>query len=175
MMMLGKVLGNGYAITAVVGKEEIMSACEDTFISSTFWTERIGPSAALKTLDVMQKEKSWEKITHIGKIIEKRWIDISKKSGLDIITSGLPSLINFSILSKDWPKYKTFISQEMLKRGFLASNTVYACTMHSNDILEEYFKNLEQVFMKISKSKMDKNIDELLEGPICHSGFGRLN
>ena len=68
MMMLGKALGNGYAITAVVGKEEIMSACEDTFISSTFWTERIGPSAALKTLDVMQKEKSWGKKLHtLGK------------------------------------------------------------------------------------------------------------
>ena len=53
MMMLGKTLGNGYAITAVLGKKDIMSAAQETFISSTFWTERIGPTAALKTLEIM--------------------------------------------------------------------------------------------------------------------------
>jgi glutamate-1-semialdehyde 2,1-aminomutase len=175
MMMLGKALGNGYAITAVIGKEEVMRSCQETFISSTFWTERIGPSAALKTLEVMQKEKSWEKITNIGRKVEKKWIDLGNKYGLKIITSGLPALINFSIDSKDWLKYKTFITQEMLKKGYLASDAVYACTMHSNAVLEGYFKNIEQVFMNISKSEKDKNIDELLDGPTCHSGFGRLN
>ena len=67
MAMYGKALGNGYAITAAVGKRDIMSAAENTFISSTFWTERIGPSAALKSLDVMKRIKSWEVITEVGK------------------------------------------------------------------------------------------------------------
>ena len=58
MMMLGKTLGNGYAITAVLGTKEIMKSAEQTFISSTFWTERIGPTAALKTLEIMEREKS---------------------------------------------------------------------------------------------------------------------
>ena len=61
--IFGKTLGNGYAITAVVGRKEIMEAAQKTFISSTFWTERIGPSSALATLKVMEKEKSWERIT----------------------------------------------------------------------------------------------------------------
>ena len=47
--MFGKALGNGYAITAILGNQDVMSAAQSTFISSTFWTERIGPSAALKT------------------------------------------------------------------------------------------------------------------------------
>ena len=54
-----KSLGNGYAITAVVGKS-VMEAAQKTFISSTFWTERIGPTAALKTLEIMEREKSWK-------------------------------------------------------------------------------------------------------------------
>ncbi len=70
--MYGKTLGNGYAITAVVGKRSVMEAAQNTFISSTFWTERIGPTAALKTLEVMQKEKSWEVITKIGLKVQKK-------------------------------------------------------------------------------------------------------
>ena len=66
MAMFGKALGNGYAITAIIGKREVMEAAQTSFISSTFWTERIGPSAALKTLEVMKREKSWEKITKIS-------------------------------------------------------------------------------------------------------------
>ena len=62
MMMLGKTLGNGYAITAVLGTKEIMKFAEDTFISSTFWTERIGPTAALKTLEIMESKTSWIKL-----------------------------------------------------------------------------------------------------------------
>ena len=69
--MYGKTLGNGYAITAVVGKKSVMEAAQKTFISSTFWTERIGPSAALKTLEIMEREKSWEKITTLGNYMRK--------------------------------------------------------------------------------------------------------
>jgi glutamate-1-semialdehyde 2,1-aminomutase len=60
MAMYGKTIGNGYALTAVVGKRSVMEAAQKTFISSTFWTERIGPTAALATLKVMEQIKSWE-------------------------------------------------------------------------------------------------------------------
>ena len=46
--IFGKALGNGYAINAVIGTNKVMKYAEKTFISSTFWTERIGPTAALK-------------------------------------------------------------------------------------------------------------------------------
>ena len=55
--MYGKALGNGYAITAVVGKKNIMLKSKNSFISSTFWTERIGFVAALKTISEMKKKK----------------------------------------------------------------------------------------------------------------------
>ena len=71
--IFGKALGNGYAITAVIGRKEIMNIAQSTFISSTFWTERIGPTAAIKTLEVMNSLKSWEIITEVGKEISKGW------------------------------------------------------------------------------------------------------
>ncbi len=64
--MFGKALGNGYAVTAVIGKREVMQAAEKSFISSTFWTERIGSTAGVATLKVMEKEKSWKQITKNG-------------------------------------------------------------------------------------------------------------
>ena len=67
--IFGKALGNGYAINAIIGKKSVMSYASSTFISSTFWTERVGPAAALETLNVMEKTKSWQKITLTGKKI----------------------------------------------------------------------------------------------------------
>ena len=176
MAVFGKALGNGYAITAVVGKKEIMKvAAQETFISSTFWTERIGPAAGLKTLEVMEREKSWEKITSTGKTIGKRWQALAEKYELPIEIGGLPALVNFSIPVGDWLKYKTFITQELLKKGFLAANSVYVCTEHINAIIDKYFEHLDSVFETISECEDGRNIDDLLEGPVCHTGFKRLN
>ena len=84
MAIFGKALGNGYAITASIGKREIMEAAQSTFISSTFWTERIGPAAALKTLEIMEKIKSWEIITNEGKNLIKNWKNIARENNLNI-------------------------------------------------------------------------------------------
>ena len=175
MAVFGKALGNGYAITAVVGRREIMEAAQKTFISSTFWTERIGPAAGLKTLEVMQREKSWEQITETGKEIRTNWQKLAKKHNLPLEISGLPALVNFSIPVENWLKYKTFITQEMLKCGFLAANSVYVCTEHTSAAIDEYFEHLDYVFATISECEKGRNIDDLLEGPVCHSGFKRLN
>ena len=175
MMMLGKTLGNGYAITAVVGKKEIMKAAQKTFISSTFWTERIGTAAALKTLEVMEREKSWEQITDMGKKIGNRWQALAKKHQLPFKISGLSALVNFSIPVENWLKYKTLITQEMLKKGYLAANTIYVCTEHTEQIVDDYFEKLEPVLSTIADCENSLNVDELLEVPVCHSGFKRLN
>ena len=78
MSILGKALGNGYAVTAVLGRAEIMDKAEETFISSTFWTERIGSVAALETLEVMEEIRAWELIRDKGKMIKDEWKRIAK-------------------------------------------------------------------------------------------------
>jgi len=173
--MFGKALGNGYAITAVLGKKEVMRAAEKSFISSTFWTERIGSSAALATLKVMNKEKSWEKITSIGESINKEWMKLSQEYELPISISGLAALTTFSFKSKNALAYKTLITQEMLKKGYLAATAVYVCTAHTPEIIKEYLENLKPIFQTIKECEEGRDIMELLEGPIAHNGFKRLN
>ena len=173
--MYGKAMGNGYAITAVVGTREVMEYAQSTFISSTFWTERIGPTAALKTLEVMKRMQSWDIISKKGLIIKERWREIANKNHLDIDISGLSPLPVFTFKSDNRLAYKTYITQEMLKKGFLASTLIYLSTEHKNEIIDEYIHELDKVFMKIRKCEDGLDILELLEGPICHNGFSRLN
>ena len=173
--VFGKALGNGYAINAVIGKTEIMQEAQSSFISSTFWTERIGPTAALATLDLMEKIESWNIISIKGDEIKARWKKIGDKHNLNIDISGLRSLPSFKINSGNWLKYKTFITQEMLKEGILATNIIYVSIAHKNEFFEKYFYLLDKIFKDINSFENGEDINEKLDGPICHSGFERLN
>ena len=175
MAIFGKALGNGYAISAVLGKKEIMECVQNTFISSTFWTERIGSVAGLETLKVMKDTESWKLIDKIGKNIKKTWREISKNTNVTIEISGLNSLAQFKIISKNSNIFKTFITQEMLKKNILASDTVYVSIKHSDTVLEQYYENLEKIFKTISKYQNISNPKFLLENKECLMGLPRLN
>ena len=175
MAMFGKALGNGYAITATIGRREVMEAAQTTFISSTFWTERIGPVAALKTLEVMERIKSWETITNRGLEIRARWQALAEKTGLQLDHWGLPSLAGFTIKSPKALEYKTLITQEMLAKGFLATTGVYVCTDHTPEVIDSYFEALGPIFRLIKECEEGHDVMSLLKGPVCHSGFKRLN
>ena len=175
LAIFGKALGNGYAITACIGREEVMQAAQKTFISSTFWTERIGPTAALKTLEIMERERSWEYITDLGKYASSQWKKLSEKHSLAIKTWGIPALSGFTFESDNALAYKTFITQELLKKGYLAGNSIYVCTEHTRDIIDHYLKELDLVFAVIKDCENDLDINTLLDGPICHGDFKRLN
>ena len=175
MAMFGKALGNGYPITAIIGREEIMEAAQRTFISSTFWTERIGPTAAIKTLEIMKNLKSWETVTENGRYLSNGWLRIAKENDIEIELSGIDPLIGFNFKSKNHLIYKTIITQEMLKRGYLASTLCYLSIAHTPKIIDKYLEDLNEVFAKIKKLNNINDFKEVLEGPICHSSFERLN
>jgi glutamate-1-semialdehyde 2,1-aminomutase len=175
MAMFGKALGNGYAITATIGRREVMEAAQTTFISSTFWTERIGPTAALKTLEVMERERSWDTITQTGLAITERWKALAARHGLSISTNGLPALTSFAFNSPSALAYKTLITQEMLAKGYLAGTSVYVCTEHTPEVVAGYFEALDPVFGLIRECEDGRDVMGLLKGPVCHAGFKRLN
>lgn len=175
MAMFGKALGNGYAITAVIGRRSIMESAQSTFISSTFWTERIGSTAALKTLEIMERERSYELITNTGRRIASGWQEIANKYELKIDVFGLPALICMGFESPNHLAYKTLISQEMLAKGFLAATSVYVCTAHTPEIVDRYLEALDPIFGVIKSCEEGQDVLSLLKGPLCHSGFKRLN
>ena len=150
-------------------------SAQSTFISSTFWTERIGPTAGLKTLEVMDQKKSWEQITEIGRTISKCWRELAQTHNLPLEISGLPSIIGFTIPLKNWLKYKTFITQEMLAKGYLMGNSVYVSTEHTPNVLDGYFDALDPLFALLKEYEEGRDPKGLLNGPVCHAVFKRLN
>jgi glutamate-1-semialdehyde 2,1-aminomutase len=175
MAVFGKALGNGYAISAVIGRRPVMENAQSTFISSTFWTERIGPAAALKVLEVMEREKSWEVITATGLKIRDRWQVLAQQHELAMTVSGLPAVQSYAFQSGDNLKYKTLVTQEMLKKGFLSTPLLFSCTQHDEDTIDDYIEALDSCFAQVKVCEEGASVDELLDGPVCHSGFKRLN
>ena len=176
MVLYGKALGNGYPITACVGKKEIMENVNKTFISSTFWSERTGFSAGIATLNEMKKINSWLRIRESGKLIRKGWLKLSKKYNFKISFSGLYALTNLEIKNKNWNLINTLITQEMLSKGFLYSNSIYTSVCHNKKNIDLYFNCLDEIFSKIEPFMYDKKyLIKNLKGPLPKKPFNRMN
>jgi glutamate-1-semialdehyde aminotransferase len=174
--MFGKALGNGYAINAIIGKKSVMNYTKSTFISSTFWTERIGTIAALKTLQVMNKYKSWKLISEIGNSIKNNWNKLADLHKIKLDIMGVEALPTFNFIHKDNLYFKTYLSQEMLKKKILASNSIYVSIKHNKNILNKYYEILDKIFFQIKECISEKkNIRTLLDGPVCISGMRSKN
>ena len=176
IIMFGKALGNGYAITAVVGRRSVMESAQSSFISSTFWTERIGPTAALKTLEIMERIKSWEIISNLGLIIKNKWSQLASLHKVELEITGIDALCGFTFKGDNALAYKTYLTQEMLIKGFLAGTSVYVSTEHTESIVNDFFEKLDPIFKMIGKFEHEKiNVKNYLNGEVCISGFKRLN
>lgn len=175
--VFAKGMTNGYPLTAIVGKRDVMDAAQGTFISSTFFTERIAFAATLKSIEVYKRERVWEKQTEYGKLIQNGWKTKAEEAGLKIEIGGILPMSHFTIIGSESPLvYKTFVTQEMLKRGYIASNSFYTSNAHSVEIINTYLEHIGCVFEQIAEL-MNKGIsvESQLEYGVCQSGFGRLN
>ena len=154
--IFGKALGSGYAINAIIGKKKIMKKAENTFISSTFWGERVGYTAALSSIREFKRLKIFKKIEENGKLIKSIWLKFSKKYNVPIIISGRNSILSFEFVSNHSER-KTYFTQEMLKNKILATNLIYITIFHEKKNIKKYIKVLEQIFLDISKKECKKN------------------
>ncbi len=174
MAVFAKGMSNGYPMAAIIGARHIMESAQGTFISSTYWTERIGPTAAIAVIKKMRAHHVVEQLIMTGKKIQDGWQSLAKKYSLDIGFSGMPSLCHFYFKGAKPLVLKTLFTQMMLERGFLATTSFYASYAHTEDIVENYLKAIDEVFSCISKLIKEGNPEKYLKGPICHSGFKRL-
>ena len=175
MAVFGKALGNGYPITAILGRTSIMQAAQESFISSTFWTERIGFVAALATLEKMKKCRVQSKLIEHGKMIRLGLMKTAQKHGVKIQMSGVDPLLHLSFVDSDALARHTFYTQEMLKKGFLIGGAIFTSYAYNSAIIKKFLQANDEVFEKISScARKHKDIRQCLEGPVKHSGFKRL-
>ena len=151
LVIYGKALGNGFAISAVVGKKKVMDTAQDTFVSSTAWTERVGFAAGLGVIKYHEKINVFSHNKNIGKKIKKGWIKLAKKHNLKIEVNSLDTIINFNFLYKNKNNYLiTLFTELMLKENMLANNIIYVSFSHKERLILKYLRSVDKVFYKIS-------------------------
>ena len=176
MCILGKALGNGYAITAVLGRRDIMEHAIDTFISSTFWTEAIGPNAALKTLEIIDREKTWLTLPNLGKQVKDIWLRYGANYQIELVVSGLDALPVFRFTGDNSSILKTAFTEMMLDRRILATTQFYPSIAHDSNSINLYESAVKDVFSTISQHiNQSLPVHELCIGKICNTSFKRLN
>lgn len=169
MAVFAKALGNGYPIAAVIGRDEIMRAAQKTFISSTNWTERLGPAAALATLDKLARTRPFEALAARGREVKRVWTEAAAANGLEIHVGGIDPMAHFTF-ARQHPESKALFVQEMLGRGILASNIFYAMASHTPEHVARYAEAAGAAFARIAEG----DAAQRLQGAPAASGFARL-
>ena len=171
----GKAMSNGYAMGAVVGRSEVMDAAQTSFISSTYWTEGIGPAAALATIKKLEEKDVPPHIVEIGNSAAALWEKLGEENGLRIhVDAAFPPIAHFGFDYPNANAVRTLFTQEMLSRGYLASGGLYASYAHNKENLQKYGEKASEVFALIKKAVDEKKVEKLLKGPEAHTGFHRL-
>ena len=172
--VFGKAISNGYPIAAIIGKAKFMDKAQESFISSTYWTDRIGPVAAIATIKKLKRYNVPSYITQVGEKIQKGLKELAIKHKLDISISGIPPLTHFAFNYPNALELKTLFTQLMLEKGFLASTGIYTSFAHRKKHIEAYLKAVDEVFKVISEAIKKEKVSSLLKAPVCHAGFKRL-
>ena len=172
--VFGKAISNGFPMGAIIGKSEVMEAAQDTFISSTYWTDRLGFAASLKTIKLIEEYNIPKHLEKVGKAIQDGWKQVAKEANIEIEVEGIYPLSHFSFKYENSKVLETIFIKLMLKRGYLSSSGYYASFAHSMEEIEKYLETLKEVFMILSSAIKEDRVEEMLNTPIKHNGFERL-
>jgi len=173
--LFAKTLGNGYPVAAVIGTEKAMEGAHTSFISSSYWTEKIGLVAALKTLERMQELDVCSHVAGVGTKVKNAWNTFGAKYGLNLtVDDAYPCLAHFAFADENATVLKTLYTQYMLDEGFLAGCAIYGTMGHTDEIIEKYEVAIDKVFAKIAKDIAGGHTEQSLNGPVSHTGFQRL-
>jgi len=174
--VFAKALGNGHPIAAVIGTKAAMEGAHESFISSTYWTEAVGPTAALAALEKMEKTRVWEHVRHAGTVIQQSFTDSSNRHGIPVRCSGFPCLTHCDF-TENGLEMKTLFIRLMLEEGFLTNTTIYPSLAHTDEVLAQYAAALDIVFAKMADILKRGGIEavrEILGDNVCQTGFKRL-
>ena len=172
--VFAKGISNGYPMAAIIGTGEVMQAAQDSFISSTSWTERAGPAAALATIRKHRRCNVAEHLIKIGRSIQSGWAAASRANNLKVTIGGIPPLSHFSFDYKNGEAIRTLFTQEMLKKGFLATNAFYAAYAHRESHVKSCLQAVDVTFSLLADAIKKNEVGKLLKGPAAQSGFRRL-
>lgn len=140
--VIGKAMANGYPISAVCGRREILEVANGKiFLSSTFFPNSLEMVAALKTIEILERENVLDTIWRRGERLLQGLRQVAEQSGLPVRVSGIPPMPFLTFDTDADGKYKQRRLQfytEMIRRGvFLAPyHHGYICWRHTDEDME---------------------------------------
>lgn len=172
--VFAKGISNGFPMAAVIGRQEVMEVAQDSFISSTYWTERIGPAAALATIAAFRKLTVHKQLILSGTRVQQGWKDAARKHGLSLAVGGIFPLSHFSFRCGKPLVAKTLFTQYMLGQRILATTAFYASYSHGEREITRYLVAVDKAFAFIRKAQTQGAPEKYLKTEVCHCGFKRL-
>ncbi len=172
--VFAKAISNGYPMAAIIGRKKFMDAAQDTFISSTTWTERVGFVAALATLRKFREKNVSKHLQRIGGRVMQGWSETAAAAKIPLEVSGITPLGHFSLKVEGAQELRTLFTQMMLDRGILAGSGFYAMYAHTDAHVDRYLAAVREIFPELKKAIDNRSVRQLLRGPVAHSGFSRL-
>lgn len=169
-----KGMSNGYPMAALIGIRSVMDAAQRSFISSTFWTERIGPAAALATIKKHRRLDVPKHLVEMGQLVQAGWRNAGRETGLALDVGGIAPLSHFAFRCGDPAAAMTLFTQSMLDRGILAGEALYVSRAHERHLVTIYLDAVAATFREISQAIADGTVRARLRGEVKHAGFQRL-
>ena len=172
----GKAMGNGFPISCVVGRAEVMKIFEEIFFSFTFGGEVASMAAAMKVLDILETKEALVRMDKSGRVLQEGLNALAKEAGLQdrIKCIGYPfwSLIKFlDGDGKDSFLVRSLFAQECVKRGVLLLATHNMTAAHDSLAIEETLKVYGEVCKTMGKWLSDPHPEAHLEGEMIQPVF----
>ncbi|MEO0794983.1 MAG: aminotransferase class III-fold pyridoxal phosphate-dependent enzyme [Verrucomicrobiota bacterium] len=128
-----KAMANGYPISAAVGCEELRIAASKVFLTGSYWNSAVPMAAALKTLEILERDDVPQKLETVGRRLSEGLEAIGKKHGHKIQPSGPPAIPFYRLAEET-----NFVRQqqwcaEVMKRGafFHPHHNWFVCASHT--------------------------------------------
>jgi len=172
--VVAKAMSNGYPMGAIIGRAAVMEAAQKSFISSTYWTDRIGPAASLATIRKFRDRHVADHLISLGTRVQEGWQAAAEQHGLSVHVGGIPPLSHFSFDYPNGQAVRTLFTQLMLDRAFLAGTSFYPMLAHTSANAQSYLSAVDEVFGLLAGAIAEESVERRLKGPVAHSGFARL-
>ncbi|MBN1624353.1 MAG: aminotransferase class III-fold pyridoxal phosphate-dependent enzyme [Clostridia bacterium] len=145
----GKAMANGYPISALVGKRDVMKVMEkDVFISSTFFPNSLEMAAALKCIEILERDNVIENIWNKGRRFLTSLEQIKKKYNAPITVSGIPPMpfITFDKVDELYKARRKEFYTQTIRRGLFIQpyHHWYICFRHTEEDMNYALKSIDE-------------------------------
>jgi glutamate-1-semialdehyde 2,1-aminomutase len=176
LAVYAKAMSNGIPFGAVVGRDAIMQAAEGSFISSSYWTDGIGPAAALAVLEKAERLDVYGVVNQRGLTLQNGLRALGHLHGsCRLIVGGMPSTPTMSFdLGVDAPLALVLYIRKMRERGFLVASYYYVMLAHDETRIRQLLAAADETLGEIGELIAAGTLAEVAGVPRGQRGFARL-